>query len=423
LLSAGHIYSTPIAPSSEFNYINAPDEAAHIGYVKAIAIGHTLPVQGDRKFPTYEWHQPPLYYVIAAPFYNLGPTAVRWLTSMIGLVSLFFMFRVCRALFPGDAFIPILTVGFAAFLPMRQAVFSSVGNDSLTELMFVAEFLIVIRAMKGGLTYKRSAIIGIILGAALLTKASALLLIPFICVAYSLMLRNGERVTTILRSALLSLGIAAGLSGFWFARNVKLYGEFTPARAFLREFEGTKKASDFIRGDATRLDYIQEAADWTARSFFAAHTKHPAAARNGEVKDVRAKKKLENDARKGVPSFWPTGLYMPYWFYVLLGVAGLVRLYPRRDAELTSLQIQAIQMALLMTILVVASFAAFVWTFFQTQGRYLYPALLPISLSVGIGVRQIVPVRYLTATSLIIIALFLILSVAFLFTAIIPGYS
>src|SRR5947209_4742735 len=65
-LSAGHIRYTPIARSSEFNYINAPDEAAHLGYVRALAVGHRLPVRGDAEFPTYEWHQPPLYYALAS---------------------------------------------------------------------------------------------------------------------------------------------------------------------------------------------------------------------------------------------------------------------------------------------------------------------------------------------------------------------
>src|SRR5205085_3983299 len=142
-----------------------------------------------------------------------------------------------------------------------------VGNDCLIEMLFVAQFLAVLSAMKNGLTIQRSLVIGLVLGAALLTKATALLLIPFICVAYSLMLRNGERVKAIWQSALVCFGLAACISGFWFVRNVRLYGEFTPARAFLREFEGTKKASDIIGDKFTRADYVRVVASMTAQSF------------------------------------------------------------------------------------------------------------------------------------------------------------
>src|SRR2546421_12851096 len=68
----------------------APDEPAHFNYVRVLAVTGTFPVlqQGDydqayleeiksEKFPPelsvdairYESHQPPLYYVIATPFY------------------------------------------------------------------------------------------------------------------------------------------------------------------------------------------------------------------------------------------------------------------------------------------------------------------------------------------------------------------
>src|SRR2546425_6914846 len=70
-----------------------PDEPAHFNYVRVIAEQATLPVlqAGDynqaylddikaRHFPAgmsidpirYESHQPPLYYVVEAPFYKLG---------------------------------------------------------------------------------------------------------------------------------------------------------------------------------------------------------------------------------------------------------------------------------------------------------------------------------------------------------------
>ena len=422
-LAAAHIYHTPVATSSEFNYINAPDEAAHIGYVRAIAEGHRLPTRGDTNFPTYEWHQPPLYYAIASPLFNSGPIALRWLSAAIGFITLILMFRICRLLYPNESFVPVMTLGFAALLPMRHAIMSSVGNDCLIEMLFVAEFLAIMNAIKSGLAMRGSLIMGLVLGAALLTKATAFLLIPFICVAYSQMLRNGEGVKVIWQNALVCFGLAAFISSFWFVRNEKLYGEFTPARAFLREFEGTKKANDIIGDKFTRADYLREVALMTAQSFFAAYTPHPAAARNGSEQAEQQRRKLERFARNGIPLFSEAGFYLPYGLYFVVGIVGLIRLHSRKSAELTSLQTQAVQLSLALIALVAASFAVFVWTFFQTQGRYLYPALFPFSLCLAIGMRAILPRAFRASTALVVNALFLILAVAFLYTAIIPSYS
>src|SRR2546425_10816598 len=129
----------------------------------------------------------------------------------------------------------------------------------------------------------------------------------------------------------------------------------------------------------TRADYVRKVALRSAQSFVAAYTPHPAAARNGSEQDARQRQKLERYARNGIPLFSEAGFYLPYWLYFFAGIAGLVRLYPKRGVELTSLQTQAVKFGLVLITLVAASFAVFVWTFFQTQGRYLYPALFPIS--------------------------------------------
>src|SRR5207253_438511 len=77
---AAHIAYTPVAPNTNVNYINAPDEAAHLRYVRALAEKGHVPVRDDPEYPTYEWHQPPLYYSIVALVYSAGPRAVRGAT-------------------------------------------------------------------------------------------------------------------------------------------------------------------------------------------------------------------------------------------------------------------------------------------------------------------------------------------------------
>src|SRR5438093_12760543 len=87
-----HLKLTPLAPNSQINYINAPDEAAHFLYIRCMAEVHRIPARGDADYPTYEWHQPPLYYALAAPLFGLGPIAVRSLSIFFGLLSVICIF-------------------------------------------------------------------------------------------------------------------------------------------------------------------------------------------------------------------------------------------------------------------------------------------------------------------------------------------
>ena len=63
LLAGAYSAVTPAATPEQHN----PDENAHMLYVRAVAAGH-LPVFTD-VMHGYENHQPPLYYILAAPVY------------------------------------------------------------------------------------------------------------------------------------------------------------------------------------------------------------------------------------------------------------------------------------------------------------------------------------------------------------------
>src|SRR5436190_11820274 len=115
---------------------------------------------------------------MAAPLYGLGPIAIRALSIFLGLLSVLCIFIAARWLFPRDPAVPVVAAGFAALLPMRQAVYAAAGNDALNELMFSATLLMLIRIHQCGFTYRRAAMLGLLISAAVLTKATGLLLIP-----------------------------------------------------------------------------------------------------------------------------------------------------------------------------------------------------------------------------------------------------
>lgn len=415
-LSGMHLVTTPVLPNNTGSFINAPDEPAHLEYIRILTTEHRLPVRGDS---TYEWHQPPLYYVLAAPLYALGPMAIRALSILMGALSLGLIFLSARKLFPNDPVLSVLALGIAALLPMREAVTASVGNDVLTELLFSLFLYQLIGAFTNGFTIRNAIPLGLTLGAALMTKATGLLLVPILFAALFLLWRQGESKPAVFRGAAWILVLALVCTAGWYGRNIQLYHELTPIKAFVHEFEGTAKASDWLgrpmtvdlwsgslqSGEPmTRAGYLSLVANWTFRTFWAAYT--PPAL-----------------ARQGIPRFLPPNYYLLYFLLVVVALAGLTRLHFRRNTDFSALQRSFVALMFLTLFLVAASFVGFIWTFFQAQGRYLYPAMLPIALLGALGLRAVFPPEYKDKATGLLLLILTVLSLAFITQGVMQAYG
>lgn len=423
-LGLAHLVVTPVLPSGAGSLINAPDETAHVGYLRVMAEEHRLPTQQDAGV-TYEWHQPPLYYALALPFYTgggaegQGVQTARLLSVLCGGLALWCIFAAARRLFPREPALAVVAVGLAALLPMRQAVYAAVGNDALLELLFSAALLQIVVAQARGFAPRRAALLGATIGLAILTKATGVLLLPIAAVALFLFWRGGETREATLWGGAWLLVVAVALVSPWYARNWALYHELTPVKAFLYEFEHTARAADFIGqplgvdlwtgalvpGHAmTRAGYDTLVANWSSRTFCAAYT-------------------TLRGAATGRPTFMPPTFYVPYGALVLAALAGLTRLHFRRRTDFTPEQRGLIGLFWLVILLVAVSFVGFVWTFFQAQGRYLYPAMLPLSILGALGLRAALPETYRESGSGLVLLVLFVLALAFLVSAVVPAYS
>ncbi len=408
--------STPLVETGSL--INAPDEAAHVGYVRAVAVGHRLPTRSDAEFRTYQWHQPPLYYAVAALAYPLGLPGLRAVSVFFGLVSLWALWATARRLFPKRPEAVLLATAAAALLPMRHAVYSSVGNDAAIECMFSLTFLACASALVSGVTTPRALILGLLLGAATLTKLSGLLLYPG--VALCLLLARPAVPSFRARLARTAWPVVLGfaIAAPWFAMNVARHGQLAPIRAFHEEFANTSRASDWIGERPLKVDtlsgelrpgptmdrrgYTALVANWTTRTFLGAYTPPSRAA-------------------IGAPVFLPISFYACYIGLAALGLVGL--LISRSGSSSDVAHRTYWLMAGVTACLVLGSFAGFTWTYFQAQGRYLYPAISPLALAWGLGLASLIPDRYRRPAVAGVIALLLALASAFAFIYVAPAYA
>ena len=164
------------------------DAGQHEDYIQYIQEKHALPLPEEG----WEMHQPPLYYAASAlllDLFNLPADIANDDTTIvlqiengvIGLVQCWLVLRCMRRLFPGNPAAQAAGLLAGAFLPPNIYLTQYVTNEPLAALLVTAAFYLCLRALTmetGGV--RLHAALGLVLGAALLTKLSALLALPVI---------------------------------------------------------------------------------------------------------------------------------------------------------------------------------------------------------------------------------------------------
>jgi Flp pilus assembly protein TadD len=179
------------------------DKRGHADYIGYLQEHKALPLPNEG----WEMYQPPLYYGISAvTLSTLGLTAsdgggaivLRLLTMLFGLVHIVIVFLSLRLLFPGPVGRPLVGVLLAAFLPMQLYLSHYVTNETLVATLVSASIYLGLRLLRGE---QRSVAgyggLGICLGAALLTKVTSILLVPFIVVAVGWKLWVGRSAVAV----------------------------------------------------------------------------------------------------------------------------------------------------------------------------------------------------------------------------------
>jgi hypothetical protein len=272
----------------------ASDELWHYPMVMHLATGGGLPEQRkgqtDAEAPwRQEGSQPPFYYAVAAlvsapfdhsnwreirrinPHADMGvPTrdgnvnailhspaeAFPWRGAALAariarLVSILMStgtvlasWLVARELFPPSQALPraferIATMLFVACVPMFAFISGSINNDNAAALFSTLGLWWALRVARAGDVSARSALIGGVIAAfGVLSKSSVIGVLGLYGLAQISVLIANQRVTaraigSAARWLAIALGVVLALSGWWFARNLQLYGDLLGWNAFL----------------------------------------------------------------------------------------------------------------------------------------------------------------------------------------------
>ena len=210
----------------------SPDEAAHWQYIQYLVANHALPVFKAEMVPPqpgYEFHQPPLYYAVAAPGWAALPAGVqnywaRLVSLLCGAATLIFIWKSARLLFEDDRSIAIVATAFAALWPLHMGVSAGSNNDAMAGLWAAALFWCGARVLMRGATARDAVILGLLVGLGALTKNTVLVVGAAMLVAL-VWAQPAAKAPSRIVNLLIALAVMMVIAGPWWARNTLLYGD------------------------------------------------------------------------------------------------------------------------------------------------------------------------------------------------------
>ncbi len=231
----------------------APDEAAHAAYLGLIAHSLQLPGPG-----TPERQQPPLYYLLGAGVLKLtggNQDAVRDLSVALGALTVLVAVLAARELWPRQPGWWLLAGLLVAALPEFQFISGSITDDAIADLSAALLTYLLVRVLRGPMTPRLQLLVGVGIGAGILSKETDYILVAM--VALAALLRwwpQGGRWLTTARVAVPALLV----SGWWVVRNMVVFGRPLP------HFHSLAAPS---AGAPTKLQHMSQVGGWIALAF------------------------------------------------------------------------------------------------------------------------------------------------------------
>ncbi|MCS7071286.1 MAG: glycosyltransferase family 39 protein, partial [Anaerolinea sp.] len=317
----------------------------------------------------------------------------RLFSTALGLGTVVITYVLARTAFPERPLVAITAAALNAFLPMFLFISGSVNNDNLSNLLgnLITWLIVIALTARQRPSWRLYLLIGIAVGAGLLSKLNIGFLIPVVVFTFIVLCFRFRTLAPLLMGGVISGGLTIAIAGWWYLRNFQLYGDPTGLNVFL-DIVGRRA----IPANAAHL--------WAERHSFA-------------------------------QAFWGffggVNVPMPEWVYVVfsaIGVGGLLSAVAFLVVQVTRRSWSSEQWlaAGVLIIWPVATFLSYLrWTAETpaSQGRLLFGALSPILIWIALGWTWWLPARFQPISAGAVTIWFAAVAVAAPFTVIAPAYA
>jgi 4-amino-4-deoxy-L-arabinose transferase-like glycosyltransferase len=409
----------------------APDEIWHFSFIEVMARERALPVQPTEEKDIWlrESGQPPLYHILSALLilpldtrdfpgfvrFNLDHPAIdagserdapnvfihtryeafpyrgsvlavhllRLLGVLWGAGAIVGVYLTAREVAPERAGLALVAAGVAALNPHFVFISSVINNDAAAACLCTWALWLCVRLARGTLGRRGVVGLGVLLGLSLLSKVSALALLPLVALALALAWWRDRNWRALLLRGIGGFGFAFLVSGWWYIRNWVLYGDPLGWSIWLQDI-GVQRIS---------FDELLRQFGHVFTSFWS-----PA------------------DGLFPPPVFWGLGALMA------LSTIGVVVLIVgrKRRADLCA---EGLILVGAWLVLLFASLVRYMTTTPSAEGRLLFPGLASVALFLVLGWYVIVPRQWHLASFSLVGAGLLALCVASPLFAIKPRYA
>lgn len=214
------------------------DVGHHLEYIAYIADHGRVPFAQEG----WQMFMAPFYYIISAALLHLVPLSLgfdvmrmvlRVIPLLCGLGQFELCYRTVSCVYPDREDLKCIGTIIGGFLPMNVYISQVVGNEPLSGFLSGTVVLLMIGNFFGSSqpSTRIYLLMGLLLGLAILTKPTAILLVPplLLLVTHMALKKNSfvwETVANVLGRMVLVLGVALAVSGWYFVRNWLHFGRF-----------------------------------------------------------------------------------------------------------------------------------------------------------------------------------------------------
>lgn len=210
------------------------DHSGHLNYFKYILDNHSLPLASQG----WQTYNPPLFYFFSAIIFSFG----RWFLSegraeyllklipfFSGLGQIYIAYVASGLCFPKSKTKQAISTAIASMIPMSIYMSHYISNEAFFGFMMSLSLLLTIRILrKARSSLGLFCVLGLVTGLAILTKVTALVMLPiiFLVLLYKLFTEERCRLAELVQKLGLVFLLIIVVAGWFFLRNQMNFGSF-----------------------------------------------------------------------------------------------------------------------------------------------------------------------------------------------------